>query len=203
MVGLFPSRKILFTQQGPQGDDGTGTPIPGVCYFGFNFWEEVSAVDGLVALDVCCFSLLWPRRGYCFRSSPFRSGYWAPRPTAFRLRGQDPLTILALGDLQWVRGPFCSHYISSSSSICLVFFFVFFCRVLVLSRPGAENRDPSYPLLSIARPSRLLRGSGGWLYDRRGAVGILFLGFGDCQTLLVQGSCFALFRFLCDWLFKR
>ena len=32
----------------------------------------------------------------------------APRPIAFRLRGQDPLMILALGDLQWARGPFCS-----------------------------------------------------------------------------------------------
>ena len=32
----------------------------------------------------------------------------APRPIAFRLRGQDPLLILALGDLQWARGPFLS-----------------------------------------------------------------------------------------------
>ena len=32
----------------------------------------------------------------------------APRPIAFRLRGQDPLLILALGDLQWARGFFLS-----------------------------------------------------------------------------------------------
>ena len=32
----------------------------------------------------------------------------APRPIAFRLWGQDPLLILALGDLQWARGPFLS-----------------------------------------------------------------------------------------------
>ena len=32
----------------------------------------------------------------------------APRPIAFRLRGQDPLLILALGDLQWARGPLLS-----------------------------------------------------------------------------------------------
>ena len=34
---------------------------------------------------------------------------------------------------------------------------------------------PPTPLLLIARPSRLLRRSGGWLVGRRGAVGILFL----------------------------
>ena len=33
---------------------------------------------------------------------------------------------------------------------------------------------PPTPLLLIARPSRLLRGSGGWLVGRRGAVGISF-----------------------------
>ena len=45
--------------------------------------------------------------------------------------------------------------------------------VLVLSCPGAEKRDPPYPpSCRITRPpdppSRLLRGSGGWLYDKRG-----------------------------------
>ena len=34
---------------------------------------------------------------------------------------------------------------------------------------------PPTPLLLIARPSRLLRGSGGWLVGWRGAVGISFL----------------------------
>ena len=46
------------------------------------------------------------RLGVCFLASPF-SGVLglAPRPIAFRLRGQDPLLILALGDLQWGGGP--------------------------------------------------------------------------------------------------
>ena len=63
----------------------------------------------------------------------------APRPIAFRLQGQDPLLILALGDLQWAGGPFCSFTSSSSSSSS--------SSVLVLSRPGAEKRDPPYPPL--------------------------------------------------------
>ena len=85
----------------------------------------------------------------------------APRPLAFRLRGQDPLLILALGDLQWVGGLSCLSLSPSSWSGSLV--------------PRFWNGIPPTPLLLIARPSRLLRRSGGWLVGRRGAVGISFL----------------------------
>ena len=39
-----------------------------------------------------------------FALSPFMFAGLTPRPLAFRLRGQDPLLILALGGLQWARG---------------------------------------------------------------------------------------------------
>ena len=71
----------------------------------------------------------------------------APRPIAFRLRGQDPLLILALGDLQWARGPFCL----SLSPVSLVW----------LSCPQVVERDPSYPppadSPSLPTPSRIGR----------------------------------------------
>ena len=40
--------------------------------------------------------------------------------------------------------------------------------------PRLWNGFPPTPLLLLARPSRLLRGSGGWLVGRRGAAGISF-----------------------------
>ena len=90
-------------------------------------------------------------RGFVSRLPCFQNLPRAPRPIAFRLRGQDPLMILALGDLQWARGPFCSSNI-------FVFFFLSYrlprllLSVLVLSCPGAEKRDPPYPPL-VGSPS--------------------------------------------------
>ena len=100
---------------------------------------------------------------FCFFSS-FRICFGAPRPLAFRLRGQDPLWILALGDLQWVWGLSCLSLPPSSCFWSLV--------------PWFWKGIPPTPLLLIARPSRLLRGSGGWLVGRRGGGRNLFPAFG-------------------------
>ena len=58
-------------------------------------------------------------------------------------------------------GPLCLLFLPSSWSGSLV--------------PRLWKGIPPTPLLLIARPSRLLRGSGGWLVGRRGAAGISFL----------------------------
>ena len=55
---------------------------------------------------------------------------------------------------------------------------------------------PPTPLLLIARPSRLLRGSGGWLVGRRGAVGISFLPLVGRPVPLSPAGVLLLF-FLC------
>ena len=111
--------------------------------------------------------------------------FGAPRPIAFRLRGQDPLLILALGDLQWARGPFL---------VCLFLpsFLVWF------SCPQVVERDPSYPPLadspSLPTPSWIGRmasrqeGGGrnlfptfGWStrspFSRRGLAFVFFVLF--------------------------
>ena len=69
-----------------------------------------------------------------FASSFLLINIGAPWPIAFRLRGQDPLLILALGDLQWARGPF----LSDSFSLLL--------GLVLLSQ--VVERDPSYPPLA-------------------------------------------------------
>ena len=76
--------------------------------------------------------------------------------------------------------------------------------VLVLSCPGAEKRDPPYPPLvggpSLPTPSRI----GRMAIRQEGGGGDSFsaLGFGDCQTLLLQGSCFSSFWSCVIRLFK-
>ena len=58
---------------------------------------------------IACGSFGLGSSGFLFLGSPVPLGLWeAPWPIACRLRGQDPLLILALGDLQWAWGPFCS-----------------------------------------------------------------------------------------------
>ena len=123
----------------------------------------------------------------------------APRPIAFRLRGQDPLLILALGGL-------CNG--SGGLLLLLLLRLLLFVSVsvLALSCPGAEKRDPPYPPLvdSPSLPTPCEDREDGYT-TRGGRLGILFppFGFGDCQTLLPRGSCFVFpFRFLCGWLFK-
>ena len=91
--------------------------------------------------------------------------------------------------------------------------------------PRLWNGIPPTPLLLMARPSRLLRGSGGWLVGRRGAVGIsfpplvnrlvhlspagvlllfcicvffcVFCGFDSLRVLLARVVCLFVFFFLC------
>ena len=55
---------------------------------------------------------------------------------------------------------------------------------------------PPTPLLLIARPSRLLRGSGGWLVGRRGAVGISFLPLVGQLVPLSPAGVLLLFSFV-------
>ena len=114
-------------------------------------------------LDVVCFFRgVWSPGVFSSMLLLCSANLGAPWPIAFRLRGQDPLLILALGDLQWARGTFLSVSFSPPPwSGSLV--------------PRLWKGIPPTPLLLIARPSRLLRGSGGWLVGRRGAVGISFL----------------------------
>ena len=121
--------------------------------FEFVFWEAVCSVSACFCQFVCT-------PGVLILASPLIWIARAPRPIAFRLRGQDPLLILALGDLQWAWGPFCSFSL-----------FVFFClsclllrlllSALVLSCPGEAKRDPPYPPLvgspSLPTPSRIGR----------------------------------------------
>ena len=122
--------------------------------------------------------------GFSYHASPSVNDLGAPRPIAFRLRGQDPLLILALGDLQWARGPLLS--VSFSLSL--------WSGSLV---PRLWKGIPPTPLLLIARPSRLLRGSGGWLVGRRGAVGISFLPLVGRLVPLSPAGVLLLFSLCC------
>ena len=91
-----------------------------------------------------------------------------------------------------------SVLLASSSSSFLRLLLRPLLSVLVLSCPGEVKRDPSYPPLvdSPSLPTPCEDREDGYT-TKRGAVGIPFLpfGFGDCQTLLLQGSCFVWFWF--------
>ena len=105
----------------------------------------------------------------------------APRPIAFRLRGQDPFgLILALGDLQWARGP-------SLSSLFLPSYLAWF------SCPGEVKRDPSYPPLadspSLPTPSRIGR-MASWQEGGGGDSFSAPLGWSTLFPFLPPGSCF-------------
>ena len=78
-------------------------------------------------------------------------------------------------------------------SICL-FLPSFWSGSLV---PRLWKGIPPTPLLLMARPSRLLRGSGGWLVGRRGRLESLsHLWLVDSFPFLPPGSCFC-FSFCC------
>ena len=110
----------------------------------------------------------------------------APQPIAFRLRGQDPLLILALGDLQWAWG------------VLLV------CLLLPSSWSGSlvprfVERDPSYPPLadspSLPTPSWI-----GRMANRPEGGGrnlFLYLWLVDSFPFLPPGSCFVLLVCVC------
>ena len=135
---------------------------------------------------IACGSFGLGSSGFLFTGSPVPLGLWeAPWPIAFRLRGQDPLLILALGALQWVRGPFCL-FLSPS-------FLVWF------SCPQVVERDPSYPPLadspSLPTPSRI-----GRMASRQEGGGrdfVLCLWWADSFPFLPPGSCFCFVFVLC------
>ena len=102
-------------------------------WFAFSIGDDILFVLGIGRRSFR--SLFWMPSGFVSRCLPIAVIIRAPRPLAFRLRGQDPLLILALGDLQWVRGPFRLFlHLLSSSFLRLLLRLLLSVLVLSLSR---------------------------------------------------------------------
>ena len=115
--------------------------------------------------------------------------------------------ILALGDLQWVRGPFGSYFFELllSSSFLRLLLRLRLVSVLVLSCPGAEKRDPSYPPLvgSPSLPTPCEDREDGYT-TRGGRWGFLFrpLGLVIAKPYSCRGLALFCFGSCVNWLFK-
>ena len=128
--------------------------------------------------------------GFGFLASPFLSGIWAPWPSEFRLQGQDPSLILALGDLQWARGPFFFSLFSSNNK----FSFLYLDTFLSQGRGSGSPLPPPVASPSLPTPSWI----GRMASQQEGGGGDLVPAFGcPSSNFLPQGSCIVVVFLLC------